>query len=440
MADSKGEADFLQPPDDIATLYTWANLYGAKYRDFSASRQQRRLRNREEVQAGYGSEGANKSASQAERVKALVEGTGDSERISSKEALLETGTSSSPASNTVRPDSTPLAVTFMEEEVREPIRTSWSCVNETVPSEQHTKARVPDKVKEEEDVTDPSCDPREPRWHALKSILGHSGGMPDLFRKHDRDGVAPIVAVFSLSGGVGKTSLLAALGREFSAAGEKVLLIDTAPYGLLPFYFGARDQRPGIVRTFAPAESRDDAAVRVISLGTEELSPSDVSGKEIAQKLKGYATDATRILIDLATASKSVTNNVLKLSPIVIIPVVPDMSSVMTLGAIEFFFRRYQTVNGEQVKRYYLLNQYDESLQLHVDIRNTLYQQLGDRLLPLPFRHDEAVSEALAEGITVVDYAPDSAAALDVKSLSNWLRQVSPSAALTGRGAHWSEQ
>ena len=28
--------------DDVATLYSWANLHGAKYRDFSASRQETR--------------------------------------------------------------------------------------------------------------------------------------------------------------------------------------------------------------------------------------------------------------------------------------------------------------------------------------------------------------------------------------------------------------
>ena len=31
-----------EPPEDVATLYSWANLHGAKYRDFSASRAQTR--------------------------------------------------------------------------------------------------------------------------------------------------------------------------------------------------------------------------------------------------------------------------------------------------------------------------------------------------------------------------------------------------------------
>ncbi len=51
---------------------------------------------------------------------------------------------------------------------------------------------------------------------------------------------------------MGKTSLVATLGRALSARGERVLLVDTAAFGLLPFFFGARDQRPGVLRTFSP--------------------------------------------------------------------------------------------------------------------------------------------------------------------------------------------
>jgi len=38
-------------PDDVATLYAWANLHGAKYRDFSASRREHRAQMRATLQA-----------------------------------------------------------------------------------------------------------------------------------------------------------------------------------------------------------------------------------------------------------------------------------------------------------------------------------------------------------------------------------------------------
>ena len=55
-----------------------------------------------------------------------------------------------------------------------------------------------------------------------------------------------------------------------------------------------------------------------------------------------------------------------------------------------------------------VLNQFDASLPLHLDVREVLRRQLGDRLLPFVIRRAPAVSEALAEGMTVVDYAPES--------------------------------
>ena len=39
--------DNNEQADDVATLYSWANLHGAKYRDFSASRQEMRAQMRQ---------------------------------------------------------------------------------------------------------------------------------------------------------------------------------------------------------------------------------------------------------------------------------------------------------------------------------------------------------------------------------------------------------
>ena len=50
MTDRKALVDANETPEDVATLYSWANLHGAKYRDFSASRAQTREKARQRVQ------------------------------------------------------------------------------------------------------------------------------------------------------------------------------------------------------------------------------------------------------------------------------------------------------------------------------------------------------------------------------------------------------
>src|SRR5439155_22993142 len=59
--DSRGtdridELPVADTPEDVATLYSWANLHGAKYRDFSASRAQTREKARERVQEAIDAE------------------------------------------------------------------------------------------------------------------------------------------------------------------------------------------------------------------------------------------------------------------------------------------------------------------------------------------------------------------------------------------------
>src|ERR1700694_2576404 len=39
---SNSEEPLYETPEDVAILYSWANLHGAKYRDFSASRREYR--------------------------------------------------------------------------------------------------------------------------------------------------------------------------------------------------------------------------------------------------------------------------------------------------------------------------------------------------------------------------------------------------------------
>ena len=69
MTDRKALTDQNETPEDVATLYSWANLHGAKYRDFSASRAQTREKARLRVQAAIDDE-RRRAGEQAEMQKA----------------------------------------------------------------------------------------------------------------------------------------------------------------------------------------------------------------------------------------------------------------------------------------------------------------------------------------------------------------------------------
>jgi cellulose synthase operon protein YhjQ len=273
------------------------------------------------------------------------------------------------------------------------------------------------------------------RWFALRGVFTASPEKPT-----QQEVEAPVTAVFSLAGGVGKTSMVATLGRALSAAGERVLLADTTSYGLLPFYYGATELRPATVRTFTPPPTTcSNSPVSMISYDADAAAVENEQDWLLMEMANaGRACD--RVLVDIATASGSVAKRILRTAPTVIVPILPDMSSLIGLSAVEQFFCNHRDAGGQVVQPCYVLNQFDLSQPLHLDVREVLRQQLGDRLLPIVLRRSHAVSEALADGMTVIDYAPKSGIADDYAALANWLRNVQAPSQQAFRAMRWSEQ
>jgi cellulose synthase operon protein YhjQ len=280
------------------------------------------------------------------------------------------------------------------------------------------------------------------RWYALRGVFEGGSTAPVETAPAAPAAPAPVVAVFSLAGGVGKTSVVATLGRALSARGERVLLVDTAAYGLMPFFFGAHDQRPGMLRTFSPPGTVGDAPIQMITLDPETLGPETAVQEALTAEIGKYSQGVSRVIVDLATASGATSRRVMKMAPLVLVPMMPDMNSVVSISSIDSFFQHNQngTSVGKTVLPYYVLNQFDPSLPLHLDIREVLREQLGDRLLPFALRRNAAVGEALAEGMTVMDYAPNSNVAEDFGTLAGWVKSQSAPASRTYRGVRWSER
>ena len=282
------------------------------------------------------------------------------------------------------------------------------------------------------------------RWFALKGVFDHSGAdhvaevSPS--RQSHKENRPPMLTVFSLAGGVGKTSLVATLGRALSALGERVILTDTTSHGLLPFYFGASELRPGVVRTFTPPSGSVDAPISLVSYDVDASGSDAASQEKFMDEVAQSSRGTNRVLFDLTGSSIWIIRRLARLNPAVLIPVAPDMNSVISLQGVEKLFQSVTDLEGRSIQPFYLLSQFDSSLPLHLDVREVLGRQLGERLLPFVIRRSPAVSEALAEGMTVVDYAPDAPIAEDYMNVAVWLRKVSVPAATGLRNVRWSER
>ncbi|WP_446742160.1 cellulose synthase operon protein YhjQ/BcsQ [Silvibacterium acidisoli] len=417
-----------QAQDDVATLYSWANLAGTRYRDFSASRREIRSQARQRA--------AEQSAQVAE-LETVADPLDDiTPEIPAADTYEESfdqapmrNSSAAPVAEPRRDHEEPSVagprLGFLETALQEVMEPAAPSPMHHVPRAHHSAASP---------VTSPVPE-RPARWSALMGVF-------DPVREH-RFPVAPqvpklavpVVAFFSLAGGVGKSSLVATLGRILAARGERVLLVDATPYGTLPFYYGASELRPGALRTF-----RGEGIEVPIQLLSLDANPSDPSAHTgwMTDLLQQYSANVDRILIDMGTASKLLAQAILDLAPTVIVPVVPDMSSMVSLQAVNSFFERSEPTSAP-VEPYYLLNRFDPTAAMHEDIRALLHEQFGDRLMPLELRSSSDVSEALAEGVTVADYAPESPVNEDYVAIAEWIRQRA-TVRRKSRGVRWSEQ
>jgi cellulose biosynthesis protein BcsQ len=186
--------------------------------------------------------------------------------------------------------------------------------------------------------------------------------------------------------------------------------------------------------SFRPPEACADAPVdlMICDPAARETSPGRIGRdvhSEVFQELIARARRADRVLIDLSVNCGWMVARMAWMNPTIVVPLVPDLNSVAGLEAVERRFNVMQDAEGRPLQPVYLLNHFDESSALDRFVREALQQELGERLLPFTVRRSSNVREALAEGMTVVEYAPESDVAKDYFGVARWLRNSSVPAA-----------
>jgi len=399
--DSPSDPDSTPTTDDVGGFFPWANLDGAKYRDYSASREKSRAdaRGRNEAQQSVPAEAPLPNASVApnrEVARNPVASARLSPAPSGGQRKLATMTRS----------------------------------RDTSPGPRRLPSHPSPRSHKQNESS---------RWVALKGAMD-----PELNHSEEETFPPdqlhlPTLALVSLAGGTGKTSMTASVGCLLAAEGIRTLLVDTHIYGLMPLFFGARELSPGSSRTFA---SPDSAPVRVMTLdraahdGEQDITCAQSPLEQIVH----HADGVDRILIDVSTASTELLRQFLPLSPTVLVVLMPDMASIVSLQTLQQMLEELEQESGRSIEVFYVLNQFDPSLRLHRDVRERLTRQLGRRFLPFAVRRSNAVNEALAGGMTIVDYAPEAQTTEDLMDLAHWVREVDEPAANEVQDVRWGER
>ena len=434
VTDENGHAE------DVATLYSWANLDGAKYRDFSAERHQSHLQ--DQIRAA--GRGLKKPGPDVEIPQASlgsfshVEQAPDAPSTEGEDATAEGGVAAKAQE--------PIRVRHLDgdPEVRSGNR-RWKAYDADVEAEGSEGPQVVPVRQAESHQPGAAAIPSEAtvgnaalQWPVLQGLFATARDEGEMVEGGSSLSYPPLVFA-SVAGGAGKTNLTANLGCALARDGESSLLVETSPAGVLPYYFGGGEPRPGVVRTFA--SDSEHAPVRVLTLGRDECSGNSVSGRKVYNTLVRFGSEPLRMILDVAGDPVEVLRHVLALDPVIVVPVVPDTRSVLSLQMIEDVMdRKRKSGFGPTPRLYYLLNRFDSSIALHRNIREMMQERFGNRLLPFVVRHSSLVNEALAHGVAVFDYAPESGVAQDFQVLAEWVQTTVRGLASAARLPRWSER
>jgi cellulose biosynthesis protein BcsQ len=247
--------------------------------------------------------------------------------------------------------------------------------------------------------------------HLLESITPHK----------DRTATrATTLAIYSLAGGVGKTTIATAMGRLLSVRNQRVILANLAStFGLLHLR-GPYSQTLG---SFTFLHTPKHASAFPLTLLDVQASSGSDGNEEALKAIHDASMQANQVLLDLPSDRTPLTLESLRTADHVLIPLCPDMHSAVTLPWLEELLDR-DSAPGQQV--HYIINRFQASRLSHLEMRDRFQTMLGEALLPFDLREDPEIQDAARSSATIVDYQPQSEVVSNLQALSEWVELLRP--------------
>lgn len=241
-----------------------------------------------------------------------------------------------------------------------------------------------------------------------------------------------IITVTNQKGGVGKTTLASALLCDLRDRGQRVLGVDLDPQGSMSFSLGLdidncttiydvfRGQTP-VDEAIASSEGIDLLPANIL-LSAAELE-FNRPGREflLRNQLSKVADRYDFIIIDTPPALNVLTVNAYVASDALIIPMIPEILSLLGVSQIKETIETVQHCYNSKLRVLgILLNKFNSRLTLNREVREMADQiahQLNTKVFETVIRASVVVAEAPAHGESVLTYAPKSKPSVDFRQL-----------------------
>lgn len=218
---------------------------------------------------------------------------------------------------------------------------------------------------------------------------------------------AKVVALVSINGGVGRSTLATALSSGLQRSGESVVALDLDPQNALHHHFGVDAALPGIGRTslehgqWAPLQQLGFAGCRVITFGDIDIQQQENLERWLKQEPGWLAqrlstlnlSERHTLIVDTPSGNNVYFHQALSVTDVVLVVVHPDAACLGTLDHLDILLAPYLECERPPCV-YVVVNQVDESDAFSLDMVEAFKQRLGKA--PQEVHRDMAINEALA--------------------------------------------
>ncbi|KAF1006244.1 MAG: Cellulose biosynthesis protein BcsQ [Pseudomonas fluorescens] len=244
---------------------------------------------------------------------------------------------------------------------------------------------------------------------------------------------ANVVALVSINGGVGRSTLVTALSSGLQRLGQPVVAVDLDPQNALHNHFGLEPATPGIGRTSLRHEPWQQilhtgfGGCQVIPFGETDLQQQESLQRWLKQEPDWLARHLSAldlsprhtVIIDTPAGNNPYLHQALNVADVVLVIARTDAASLGTLAQMDQLLAPY--LERQAAPRcHHVINQLDESSGFSLDMARVFEKRLGSNLLEMVHR-DPVISESLASSSDPLDYDARSVACDDIHELSHLL-------------------
>jgi cellulose biosynthesis protein BcsQ len=186
------------------------------------------------------------------------------------------------------------------------------------------------------------------------------------------------IAVWTVKGGVGKTTAAVNIAHAAAAGGFRTLLWDLDPQGAASFYLRIPPQHDEGLRSITKRKVDLAAHIRPTEFDNLAMLPGDFAyrhldlaldaagkpRKRLAAKLRSLEDSYDLVFLDCPPSVSLVSETVVKTVDVVLVPVIPSILSMRTLHQV----RAFVAENGRGAQVVPFLSMVDRRKKMHTEL------------------------------------------------------------------------